>query len=120
MVEIGYNILSRREREILIQVGRGMTNQDITKFLHMSMGNIKGLIHTACDKLGVANRRQAVIKAMRLGILTPQELYSIKELAELLSYMDIETIEAVAPLLQQKLDEVQVQSQNLQIASLEV
>ena len=119
MVERDYNIISSREREILIQVGRGMTNQDIAKLLYMSIGNIKGFIHTACHKLGVVNRRQAVIKAMRLGILTPQDLYSIEELSELLSHMDIETIEAVAPLLKQKLDELQVQSQNPEIASLE-
>ncbi len=113
-------MLSRREREILILVGRGMANQDIAKLLCMSIGNVKGFIHTACVKLGMANRQQAVIEAMRTGILAPQELYSIEELAELLSYMEIETIEAVAPLLKQKLDEVQAQSQNLQLASLEV
>ncbi len=107
-------MLSRREREILILVGRGMTNQDIAELLYMSIGNIKGFIHTACAKLGVANRQQAVIEAMRTGILSPQELYSTEELAELLSFMDIETIEAVAPLLKQKLDEVQAQSQTLQ------
>ena len=120
MVERSYSILSSREREILIQVGRGMTNQDIAKLLHMSIGNIKGFIHTACNKLRVANRRQAVIKSMRLGILTPQEIYSVEELAELLSHMDIATIEAVAPLLKQKLDGLQVQLQNFKLESLEV
>lgn len=61
-------------------------------------------------KKGVDNGRQAVIKAMWVGILPPQEIYSIEELAELLSHMDMETIEAVAPLLKQRLDELQVQS----------
>ena len=106
MQQLRHKLLSQGEREVLILVGRGMSNQDIAKFLYMSISNIKRLIHTACVKLGVQNRAQAVIEAMRTGVLVPQDIYSVEELAELLSYMEIETIEAVAPLLKHKLEQV--------------
>jgi DNA-binding CsgD family transcriptional regulator len=106
MQQLQCKSLIQGEREVLILVGRGMSNQDIAKFLYMSISNIKRLIHTACVKLGVQNRAQAVIEAMRTGVLVPQDIYSVEELAELLAFMDIETIEAVAPLLKQKLEQV--------------
>ncbi len=106
MQQLRHKLLSQGEREVLILVGRGMSNQDIAEFLYMSISNVKRLIHTVCAKLGVQNRAQAVIEAMRTGVLVPRDIYSIEELAELLSYMEIETIEAVAPLLKHKLEQV--------------
>ncbi len=106
MGQLRKGLLNQGEREVLILVGRGMSNQDIAEFLYMSISNVKRLIHAVCAKLGVQNRAQAVIEAMRTGVLVPQDIYSLEELAELLSYMEIETIEAVAPLLKQKLEQV--------------
>ena len=106
MQQLRHKLLSQGEREVLILVGRGMSNQDIAEFLYMSISNVKRLIHTVCAKLGVQNRAQAVIEAMRTGVLVPRDIYSVEELAELLSYMEIETIEAVAPLLKHKLEQV--------------
>jgi DNA-binding CsgD family transcriptional regulator len=99
-------LLSRGEREVLILVGRGMSNQDIADRLCMSISNVKLYVHRICVKFGVPNRQQAVIEAMRTGVLVPQDIYSVEELAELLAYMEIETIEAVVPLLRQKLEQV--------------
>jgi hypothetical protein len=83
-----------------------MSNQDIADRLHMSIGNVKLHVHKICGKLGMPNRQQAAIEAMRTGVLVPQDIYSVEELAELLSYMEIETIEAVAPLLKHKLEQI--------------
>jgi len=107
MQQLRRELLSHGEREVLILVGRGMPNQDIAKSLYMSISNVKRLVHTTCIKLGVDNRQQAVIEAMRTGVLVPQDIYSVEELAELLAYMEIETIEAVAPLLNKSWNRLQ-------------
>ncbi len=73
----------------------------------MSVGNVKLYVHRICVKLGMPNRQQAVIEAMRTGVLVPQDIYSVEELAELLAFLGPETIEAVAPLLKQRLDQVE-------------
>ena len=106
MQQLRRELLSHGEREVLILVGRGMSNQDIADRLCMSISNVKLYVHRMCVKLGMPNRQQAVIEAMRTGVLVPQDIYSVEELAELLAYMEIETIEAVAPLLKQKLEQI--------------
>ncbi len=87
-------------------VGRGMTNHDISKKLGISISIIKLYIHRVCVKLGVDNRQQAVIEAMRTGVLVPRDIYSVEEIAQLLAYLGMEAIEVVSPLLKQKLDQV--------------
>ena len=101
-----FKVLTQREEEILILVGRGLSNQDIAEELCISISNIKLYIHRVCVKLGVANRQQAAIEAMRTGVLVPRDIYTVEEIAQLLAYLGMETIEAVSPLLKQKLDEV--------------
>ena len=107
MPQLRTKLLSPSEREVLILVGRGMSNQDIADWLCMSIGNVKLYMHKICGKLGAPNRAQAVIEAMRTGVLVPQDIYSVEELAELLAFLRPETIEAVAPLLKQRLDQIQ-------------
>jgi len=107
MPQLRTKLLSPSEREVLILVGRGLTNQDIADQLYRSVGTIKLYVHRLCVKLGAPNRAQAVIEAMRTGILVPQDIYSVEELAELLAFLRPETIEAVAPLLKQRLDQIQ-------------
>jgi len=48
------------------------------------------------------NRAQAVILAMKQGLLGANELYSLDELADLLAALGPEAIETVAQLLKQK------------------
>ena len=103
-------VLTQREEDILILVGRGMTNREIAENLCTSISNIKLYIHRVCIKLGVANRQQAVIEAVRTGVLVPRDIYSVEEIAQLLAYLGIEAIEAVSPLLKLKLDQVKTRS----------
>ena len=91
-------ILTKWERDVLIQVARGMTNEEIAELLYTSANRIKGLIHQACVKLAAHNRVEAVFKAIRQKILTVDEIFSIDELADLLSSLRPETIEAIAKL----------------------
>ena len=99
-------VLTRGEREVLIMVGRGLTNRDIANDLCMSIGNVKLFIHKICVKLGAVNRQQAVLEALRLEILNPGDIYSIEEIVAFLASMKPETLKAVAQLLQQKRSQI--------------
>lgn len=57
--------LSRREREILDQIAQGRANKEIADALHVSEGTIKNHLTSIFRKLGVADRTQAAILALR-------------------------------------------------------
>ena len=92
-------ILTRGERDALVLVARGMTNEEIAEGLHISTNKVKTLMHQACVKLEAHNRVEAVFRAIRHKILTVDKIFSLDELADLLSSLSPETIEAIARLL---------------------
>ncbi len=95
--------LTQREREVLALVGRGLTNQEIAEQLFASTSTVKLCLHRACVKMKARNRAQAVILAMKRGLLGVHEVYSLEELAELLAALGPEAIETMAQLLKGKL-----------------
>jgi len=95
-------VLTQREREVLALVGRGLTNQEIAEQLFTSTSTVKLCLHRACVKMKARNRAQAVILAMKRGLLGAQELYSLEELAELLAALGPEAIETVTTLLKER------------------
>jgi DNA-binding CsgD family transcriptional regulator len=103
-------VLTHREREVLALVGRGLTNQEIAEKLFTSTSTVKLCLHRACVKMKARNRAQAVILAMKQGLLGVHELYSLDELADLLATLGPEVIEKVAQLLKQKQEEAQLPS----------
>jgi DNA-binding CsgD family transcriptional regulator len=103
MVEQQDNVLTQREREVLVLVGRGLTNQEIAEHLFTSTSTVKLCLHHSCRKLGARNRAQAVILALKRGAFDTQEMYSLDELADLLASLGPEAIEKVAQLLKQRL-----------------
>ncbi len=102
--------LTQREREVLALVGRGLTNQEIAEQLFTSTSTVKLCLHRACVKMKARNRAQAVILAMKRGLLGAHELYSLEELAELLAALGPEAIETVAGLLKGRLEQDQLLS----------
>jgi DNA-binding CsgD family transcriptional regulator len=92
-------VLTRGERDVLVQVARGMTNEEIAQRLCISTNKVKTLIHQSCIKLEANNRVEAVFKAIRQKTLTVDEIFSLDEMADLLSSLSPETIEAIAKLL---------------------
>lgn len=60
--------LSEREREVLDKLARGMTNAEIAQALFLSEGTVKNYISLILTKLGVADRTQAAVLAMRAGL----------------------------------------------------
>ncbi len=61
--------LTRREYEVLIGVSQGMTNKKIAEELHISYETVKEHVQHILRKLGVADRTQAAVLAVRKGLL---------------------------------------------------
>lgn len=60
--------LTVREREILSLLAEGLTNQQIAERLFVGMGTVKTHVHRIITKLGVSDRTQAAVLAIRLGL----------------------------------------------------
>lgn len=65
--------LSAREREILVQLGRGLSNIQIGAAMFLSPATVKAHISTILGKLGVDGRVQAALVAERAGLLRDEE-----------------------------------------------
>lgn len=61
--------LSAREVEVLQQVSRGASNQEIARALHVSQATVKTHLIHIFGKLGVSDRTAAVTVALERGIL---------------------------------------------------
>ncbi|GAA3681785.1 hypothetical protein GCM10022224_052560 [Nonomuraea antimicrobica] len=62
--------ITRREREVLTLVGRGMSNSEIAEHLHLTVGTVKTHIGRLPAKLGARDRAQLVIAAYEGGLVT--------------------------------------------------
>lgn len=65
--------LSPREREVLQLLADGMGVSQISRQLFISDSTTKTHISKLYDKLGAGNRAQALMTALRLGLLTPPD-----------------------------------------------
>ena len=61
--------LTGREREVLIEVGRGRSNAEIASTLHLSEATVKSHVSHLFTKLDAENRVQIAIAAHRAGLL---------------------------------------------------
>ncbi len=61
--------LTEREKDILRLLGAGLSNADIAARLHFSEGTVRNYISSILDKLGVADRTQAAVLALRCGLV---------------------------------------------------
>ena len=66
--------LTSREREILSLLADHLSNREIAELLILSLNTVKWYARQIYSKLGVANRRQAVLRAKELGLLRPAGL----------------------------------------------
>lgn len=64
--------LSPREVDVLRLVGRGHTNQQIARSLLISTSTVKNHMHNIISKLGVSDRTQAAVLAVRAGLLSEE------------------------------------------------
>ena len=63
--------LTRREYEVLQLLAKGQTNREIARNLGISAGTVKVYVQHILFKLGVSDRTQAAVHALRHGLLTP-------------------------------------------------
>jgi len=64
----GYS-LSEREQEVLELIAQGLSNADIAERLYLTEGTIRNYTSTLFRKLGVSDRTQAAIVALRYGLV---------------------------------------------------
>jgi two-component system, NarL family, response regulator len=57
--------LTQREREVLTLIAAGRSNPEIAKVLYIAPGTVRVHVHGILHKLGVENRSQAVVVALR-------------------------------------------------------
>ncbi|HEX9116773.1 MAG TPA: response regulator transcription factor [Anaerolineae bacterium] len=62
--------LTEREKEVLTLMARGYPNKQIAEELHISDPTVKSHIGSILSKLGVASRTQAVLVALRQGLVS--------------------------------------------------
>lgn len=65
--------LTEREREILQRMARGLSNADIARELYLSEGTVRNYTSAIFARLGVSDRTQAVIVALRYGLVQLDE-----------------------------------------------
>lgn len=71
--------LTPREVEVLRLVASGLTNRQIAERLYISDETVKSHVGNLLSKLGLSHRTQAVVHALRRGILTLEELEPLTE-----------------------------------------
>lgn len=63
------DLLTGREREVLSLLGQNLSNQEIGRRLFMSESTVKTHLRSIFRKLGARNRTEAVVAALRVGLL---------------------------------------------------
>ncbi len=74
MPEDPFETLTEREREILKLLGRGISNKEIAVELTLTEMTVKGYVSDVLMKLGVSDRTQAALMAVRFGLVKPEDL----------------------------------------------
>jgi len=61
--------LTRTERKVVVQVGRGLSNKEIAKRLSLSEGTVRNNLSTVLSKLNLRDRTQLAIWAVQTGMV---------------------------------------------------
>jgi DNA-binding NarL/FixJ family response regulator len=69
-----FDSLTERERGILKLIARGKSNKEIAGELVLTEMTVKGYVSDLFAKLGVNDRTQAALMAVRFGLVLPEEL----------------------------------------------
>lgn len=61
--------LTAREREVLSLIGEALSNKEIGRRLNLTEGTVKGYVSTVLEKLGLSDRTEAALLAVRQGLV---------------------------------------------------
>ena len=64
--------LTAREREVLVLIARGRSNDEICKDLTVSQATVKTHVNRILDKLAVSSRAQAIVLAYETDLVRPR------------------------------------------------
>ncbi len=115
-------VLTAEERDILILGalhGQHHNNAEIAQRLGMSVNRVRTLIHHACIKLEAHNKNEAIVSAMKRGAISPREVFSLDELAELFCSFSPDMLRRIAQLVRQELDHGHLPEKDEQIICTE-
>ena len=62
--------LSDRELEVIRPIVAGKSNHEISKVLHISESTVKFHVNNILSKMGVSDRTQAAMSALKRGIVS--------------------------------------------------
>ena len=66
--------LSTREREVLLLAAKGMSSKEVAKRLFISERTVQTHLASIYDKLGSRNKTEALLLALKYGVVTLEEL----------------------------------------------
>lgn len=66
----GLGLLSERERQVLVRMARGRSNDEIARELYLTCATVKSHVSHILAKLGQPNRMHAALLAQRMGLLS--------------------------------------------------
>lgn len=72
--EFAYEALSAREREVLLHAARGLSSKEIAGVLIISERTVQTHLASIYDKLGARNKTEAMLLALKYGIVALEEL----------------------------------------------
>ena len=67
-------MLTERELKIIKLLAKGMSNEEMSELLHISVHTTKAHLESIYEKLNVKNRVQAVVKSAQNGIIDMQKI----------------------------------------------
>jgi len=63
-----------REKQLLILIARGLSNADIAEKIYLSEGTVRNYASALFNRMGVADRTQAAVSALRYGIISLDDI----------------------------------------------